>query len=220
MTLPGAFAICISALLIALPARAAQIHSAGRIENAEGGTCSAALVRPDLVLTAAHCVKPGQTLEFRAGDGPNGETFPVERVVLHPLYLIAHWRTDWRLRFDLAVAKLRVPVPGTRARPLPAGPEARAGETLFIVSWRGNEGARPRQRPCPVIPTAITGLITLGCPVIGGESGAPVLRRTEEGLELVAVVSSRNRVLDQPVAHATNVSGRLQPLFDAIDKNP
>jgi V8-like Glu-specific endopeptidase len=217
-----AIALCIvlSAWVVPASAEAGRIAAAGRIEHENGNTCSAALIAPDVVLTAAHCARPGDTLVFRPGDGQSGEVYAASRVFVHPLYVVAHWRTDWRLRFDLAVAKLETPVPLDRAVPLPVGDEAEVGEILFVVSWRGGDGDRPRQKACPVLATVIPGLVTLGCRVQGGESGAPVIRRTEGGLELVAVISSRNQVLNQPVAHASNIRFRLQPLFDAIEQAP
>lgn len=206
-------------LLAAGPAHAeGTIAAAGRIEHSvRKWSCSASLIAPDLIVTAAHCVGgPADAgVVFRPGDGEAGETYPLVRVARHPLYDPEMERHEWRLRFDMAVARLARPVPVRRALPFSPGPEARPGETLFIVSWRSGQALRPRQRSCPVL-QGRTGLVTLGCPVKGGESGAPVLRRTDAGLELVAVISSRSRIADQPVAQASDVALRLPPLLDLI----
>ncbi len=106
-------------------------------------------------------------------------------------------------------------VPGEIATPFTIGDEALPGEDLVIVSWRRDQSVRPRQRACPVI-SGVTGLVTLGCRVQGGESGAPVVRRTATGVELVAVISSRWQILEQPVAQASDVRLRLQPLLDLL----
>lgn len=198
---------------------AEAVSGAGRLEYDDtGGTCSAALVRPDLVVTAAHCAQGPErptNIFFRTGQDSDGERYPVDLLVPHPLYDRDSPRLEWRLRFDIAVARLARPVPETVARPFSGGDVAQPGETLFIVSWR--EGQRPRQRACVVF-EGTPGLVTLGCPVLGGESGAPVLRRTGSSLELVAVISSRARVLDQPVAQASDVFLRLPPLLDLIGR--
>jgi len=59
--------------------------------------------------------------------------------------------------------------------------------------------------------------VTLACEVQGGESGAPVLRKVDDGLELVAVVSSRSRLGNQPVALASNIRLRVPPMVDLLD---
>jgi len=125
----------------------------------------------------------------------------------------------WQFRFDIAVARLESAVPPERAQPFPFGDDAAIGEQLFLMSWRKGEGSYPRQRSCPVI-DGLNGLVTLGCRVEGGESGSPLLRKTEAGLELVAILSSRSTVLEQPVALASNVRLRLGPILDLLNEIP
>ena len=185
------------------------------MEFADRGGCSAVLVQPDVIATAAHCITDRQSV-FRLGDGVESEPFEIVELIAHPLYEQTKDRVDWKLRFDIAVGRLAKPVPADLARPLTIGDEAKTGERLFIVSWRSDGSDRPRQRACPVF-DGIPGLVTLGCRVQGGESGAPVLRKTEGGLELVAIISSRTRRLEQPVAQASDVRLRLPPLFDLVD---
>lgn len=194
---------------------AGDVAAAGRIDSTlSGGSCSGVLVAPDIVATAAHCtpVDDPSSLVFTTGDGRH--TSRIRRAERHPLYTPGQARTDWKLRFDIGALALSDPPEGIE--PMPLGPEAEPGETLFIVSWRKVDGPRPRQRACPVLSVGVEGLVTLGCPVVGGESGAPVLRRTQDGLELVAIVSSRARLLDQPIAQASNVRLRIPPLLDQI----
>lgn len=202
-------------------ASADQIGAVGRLESTvSNGGCSAVLVAPDLVLSAAHCIDPVRKMyAFRPGDGRiNRVRHALTHVFQHPIYEITKDRTLWRLRFDLAIARLEAPVPAARATPIPPGPEAQVGETLFIVSWRRDGTTKPRQRACEVI-EGVRGLVTLACDVQGGESGAPVLRKTENGLELVAIISSRAKMLDQPIAQASDVALRLQPLLDLIENS-
>ena len=192
------------------------VSAAGRIERATGdGSCSAVLVRHDVVATAAHCAQR-PNMVFRPGDGVEGETYPLTKVYRHPLYDPNSPRVEWKFRFDIAVAKLAKPVPLARAVPLSLGDDAASNETLFLVSWRNDGTDRPRQRACRVEP-GIPGLVTLLCRVKGGESGAPVLRKTANGLELVAVLNSRAQLLSQPVGQASNVRLRVPPLLDLVD---
>lgn len=206
-------------LCLCSPATASQIGAVGRVENtASNGGCSGILVAPDLVLSAAHCISPNSTtFAFRPGDGKiNRVRHALIEVFQHPMYDVMKDRILWRLRFDIAIARLEAPVPSARATPIPPGPEAQVGETLYIVSWRRDGSTEPRQRACEVIEGA-TGLVTLACAVQGGESGAPVLRKTKNGLELVAIISSKSKLLDQPIAQASDVALRLPPLLDLIE---
>ncbi len=203
--------------LLAAPSTADQISAAGRIEfQKTGGSCSAVLIAPDVIATAAHCAgnDPVDGIVFRPSDKRGGRLFPVAQFVRHPFYDRENVRPEWRFRFDVAVARLSEPVPTARATPLPLGDDARLGETVFIVSWRGGDD-KLRQRACAVI-DGLPGLVTLGCRVRGGESGAPVLRKTSEGLELVAIISSRTRQLEQPVAQASDVRLRIPPLLNVL----
>ncbi|MGI9395244.1 MAG: trypsin-like serine peptidase [Boseongicola sp.] len=206
-------------------AAADTVPAAGRLEDPQRGTtCSASLVTPDVVLTAAHCVAKYLGAEadkkipivFRPGTGQNATTYSIDQIVLHPLYDSVNDPQIWSLRFDVAAVRLATPVPSEIAEPFETGPEAELGEKLFIVSWRTHNSQQPRQRACDVMPGA-RGLVTLACNVLGGESGAPVLRKGENGLELVAVVSSRGQILQQPIAQASNVALRLPPLLAEFD---
>lgn len=221
-------ALCITVRVHA--ASADPIAAAGRIERTDGSVvCSAVLVTPDIIVSAAHCLPNNPDAEARGeaqGDGvSNGgllfrpgvpgaaRRYRLVRTVWHPLYLGG--RSPWRLRFDMAAARLDAPVPPEIAVPLQQGEEARPGERLFVVSWRDPDGTQPRQRACPVV-SGRGGLVVLGCEVKGGESGAPVLRRGERGLELVAILSSRSQIARQPVGQGSNVWLRLRPLLDAL----
>lgn len=206
-------------LCLTAPAYASQIGAVGRVESTvNDGGCSGILVAPDLVVSAAHCIAPqNKDFAFRPGDGQiNRVRHALVEVFQHPMYQLMKDRALWRLRFDVAIARLEAPVPAARATPIPPGPEAQVGETLYVVSWRRDGSTKPRQRACQVIEGA-SGLVTLACAVQSGESGAPVLRKTDDGLELVAIISSRARLLDQPIAQASDVALRLPPLLDLIN---
>ena len=213
-------------LICSLTASAAfgnPFAAAGRLERMDrDGTCSAALIQPTVVATAAHCVGEGDfaTLVFRPGNGRMEPPIPVVRALRHPFFDEFEAQRFRRLRFDIALLELASPVPGAAAEPFRVGPEAELGEGLFLVSWRAGEGSRPRQRRCLVIEGEVPGVVTLGCQVRGGESGAPVLRLVPDGVELVAIVSSRSRLGQQPVAIASDVTLRIPPLLQRLGDTP
>lgn len=141
--------------------------------------CTAFLTGAREAVTAAHCLE-----RLQAGD-------------LH--LLLGYDKGAWREHLrpgsvepapdgrDLARICLKSPA-SAQSYPWSDTPPRR-GETLVVLGY-----GRPRihaqsRRDCPVL-AASAREVTLDCAVAPGTSGAPVLRRTEAGYEVVAVVSA------------------------------
>ena len=207
-------------LLLGSPAYADLFSAAGRLENAFGrGTCSAALIEPDVIITAAHCVTEAEGYHFRVATTDEFEPIAVSQVVIHPLYTAFRGNRFRRLSFDIAIAKLSEPVDASVATPFTIGGEASDGEGLFVSSWTAWR-ERPRERRCVVIEGQVPAVVTLGCNVFGGESGAPLMRLTDDGVELVAVVNSRLEQGDRSFALATDARLRVKQLLDLLAGDP
>lgn len=213
--------------LLAAPAIAdAPLAGVGRLTFDGRGGCTGVLIAPDLVLTAGHCLanpngrkKDALTVEFETGRYPGQPARVVSGAAseVHPLWFGETRETVRVIGHDIALLRLAAPLDDDVA-PLRIGAPAREGERLMIASWFGKDARRARERFCVAVeardPVAI-----LGCRVDGGESGAPVLRLTDAGPEVVAIVSSRGEIGVQNLAFAAFASrsaAQLRALLIAV----
>ncbi|WP_160762556.1 trypsin-like serine peptidase [Kangsaoukella pontilimi] len=219
-----AIAVCLLALLLPADAPAQDLSaSAGRLERlGVSGTCSATLVRPDVAVTAAHCVRPDQVrqgdapqLFFRPGWPRDAGRMAVVDVVRHPLYAPAREGERWRFPFDIAVVRLARALPERVNPPLALGRPPEPGEYLTLVSWKKDQDA-PVLRPCQVVP-GVEALVTIACRVAGGESGGAVIRAGNGAPEIVAVLTSRAQIGSLPVGQASALELRLAPMLHRLD---
>jgi len=182
------------------PAEQAEWNALGRLDV--GGidtdrTCTGALVAPATVLTASHCARgttdevpdDSRRLHFVAGWNRGGfaARSVARRFDRHPG---AAPRMDLaHVGKDLALVQLADPVPAVA--PLPIGAPPHLGEELAYAGYRNELRHAPAFfAPCPVVEQG-PDYIVVGCEPKGGNSGSPVLRRTQTGWEIVAVMVAR-----------------------------
>jgi hypothetical protein len=99
------------------------------------GGCSGVLVAADKVLTAGHCAGAAASAFGFGSETDGATTYAVSSVVTSPTYLASIAGVSYQ--FDLAIATLSTPVPGSLITPAVISNANVIGQTITMVGYGG-----------------------------------------------------------------------------------
>ncbi len=201
-------------------------EAVGRLNIGDTAMCTGALIAPDLVLTAAHCLFDRSTgariesseIEFLAGwrNGRAAAYRGVKAAAVHPDYQMYNPSGTARVRNDVALLQLDQPVRNGAIAPYEIDTELRKGDEVGVVSYAQDRAEHASlQEVCHVLGQQ-AGAVVLSCSVDFGASGAPVFVMENGIAKVASVVSAKAEMGSQKVALGSELNVSVAVLKDIL----
>lgn len=201
-------------------------QAVGRLLVGARGMCTAALVAPRQIVTAAHCLFDHDSgarfadslITFEAGWrlGRAEAYRGITRSIVDPEYVYSGSDTVERIGHDLALLELDRAIALPHLSPFAAGPQPAPGDRVTVVSYAQDRTEAPAiEHDCPVLARQGLALI-LACSVDFGSSGAPVFAVGEGGVRLASVIVAKAEYQGRRVALAVPLGAGFVALAEAM----
>ncbi|WP_299727923.1 trypsin-like serine protease [uncultured Tateyamaria sp.] len=201
---------------------AKEWEAVGRLNIGGTGFCTGALIAPNMVLTAAHCLFDKQTgvridhgeVEFLAGwrNGRASAYRSIKQAVVHPDYIYAPNVNSGGVGNDLALLQLDRPIRNGKIEPFMTEAKPERGDKVAVVSYGTGRSEEPSlQELCSVLALQ-QGMLVTSCTVDSGSSGAPIFMVQDGKVQIVSIVSAKAEVEGQAVSLGTSLGAPLAQL--------